>query len=86
MLKAERKIILPRSIQEFVGGQQTLPIESLPEDSDTPSYPYCEYWRRAVAAMLLSGRVAAKDDGLPNMTDVNRSCKELGFKVTMLQS
>jgi len=35
-----------------------------------------EYWRRAVAAMLLSGRIAAKDDRFPNMTDVNRICKE----------
>jgi len=29
--------------------------------------------------MLLSGRVAAKDDGFPNMTDVNRICKEANF-------
>ena len=29
--------------------------------------------------MLLSGRVAAKDDGFPNLTDVNRICKEANF-------
>jgi hypothetical protein len=79
MLKMKHKLILPRSIRDFVERQQTVPIERLIEDSGTPSYPYCEYWRRAVAAMLLSGRVAAKDNGFPNMADVNRICKEANF-------
>ena len=79
LLNVERKIILPRSIRDFVEQRQTVPLESLLKDSDSPSYPYSEYWRRAVAATLLSGRVTAKDDGFPNMTEVNRICKEANF-------
>jgi hypothetical protein len=70
---------LPDSIRNFVERQATLPLGSLFEDSEKPLYPYCEYWRRAVAAMLLSGRITAKDDGFPNMTDVKRICKEANF-------
>ncbi len=79
MSDSKCKATLPGSIRDFVGRQTRLPLESLFEDSEPPSYPYCEYWRRAVAAMLLSGRIAAKDDGFPNMTDVNRICKEANF-------
>jgi hypothetical protein len=76
---SNRKVTLPGSIRDFVEQQATLPLESLFEDSDLPLFPYCEYWRRAVAAMLLSGRIAPKNDGFPNMTDVNRICKEANF-------
>jgi hypothetical protein len=76
---SNRKVTLPGSIRHFVERQATLPLESLFEDSNPPFYPYCEYWRRAVAGMLLSGRIAPKDDGFPNMTDVNRICKEANF-------
>jgi hypothetical protein len=76
---SNRKVTLPGSIRDFVERQATLPLESLFEDSDPPFYPYCEYWRRAVAGMLLSGRIAPKHDGFPNMTDVNRICKEANF-------
>jgi hypothetical protein len=79
MPNSKRKVTLPGSIRDFVERQATLPLESLFEDTDAPMYPYSEYWRRAVAAMLLSGRIAAKDDGFPNMTDVNRICKEANF-------
>src|SRR5438034_7406131 len=79
MLKMEHSVSLPRSLRDFVERQQTVPIERLIRNSRRPSYPYCEYWLRAVAAMLLSGRVAAKDNGFPNMTDVNRICKEANF-------
>ena len=79
MPNSKRKVTLPGSIRDFVERQATLPLESLFEDTDAPIYPYCEYWRRAVAAMPLSGRIAAKDDGFPNMTDVNRICKEANF-------
>jgi hypothetical protein len=79
MPNSKRKVTLPGSIRDFVERQATLPLESLFEDSDPPFYPYCEYWRRAVAAILLSGRIAAKDDGFPKMTDVNRICKEANF-------
>jgi len=76
---SKRNVTLPDSIRDFVERQARVPPESLFEDRETPFYPYCEYWRRAVAAMLLSGRIAAKDDGFPNMTDVNRICKEANF-------
>jgi hypothetical protein len=79
MPNSKRKVTLPGSIRDFVERQATLPLETLFEETDTPFYPYCEYWRRAVAAILLSGRIAAKDDGFPNMTDVNRICKEANF-------
>jgi hypothetical protein len=79
MPNSKRKVTLPDSIRDFVERQATLPLESLFEDTDAPIYPYGEYWRRAVAAMLLSGRIAAKDDGFPNKTDVNRICKEANF-------
>jgi hypothetical protein len=79
MSDSKCKVTLPGSIRDFVERQTRLPLESLFEDSEPPSYPYCEYWRRAVAAMLLSGRITAKDDGFPNMTDVNRICKEANF-------
>jgi len=55
MSDSKCKATLPGSIRDFVGRQTRLPLESLFEDSEPPSYPYCEYWRRAVAAMLLSG-------------------------------
>ena len=79
MPNSKPKVTLPGSIRDFVERQATLPLASLLEDTDTPVYPYCEYWLRAVTAMLLSGRIAAKDDGFPNMTDVNRICKEANF-------
>jgi hypothetical protein len=79
MPNSKPKVTLPGSIRDFVERQATLPLESLLEDTDTPFYPYSEYWLRAVAAMLLSGRIAAKYDGFPNMTDVNRICKEANF-------
>jgi hypothetical protein len=52
---SNRKVTLPGSIRDFVERQATLPLETLFEDSDPPLYPYCEYWRRAVAGMLLCG-------------------------------
>jgi hypothetical protein len=66
-------------MRSFVERQTTLPFANLFENNDTPVYPYGEYWRRAVAAMLLSGRIAAKGDGFANKTDVNRICKEANF-------
>src|SRR5256885_11209869 len=82
MSNSKHKVSLPGSIRNFVERQARVPLESLFEDSETPFYPYCEYWRRAVAAMLLSGRIAAKDDTFPNMTDV----KQIGRAHVELQS
>ena len=71
---------LPKSVQTFVGSLQTVPVSSVWSDGPAePEYPYAQYWYRAVAAILLAGRVAAKTDGSPNRTDVNRVCKEANF-------
>jgi hypothetical protein len=86
MSNSKRRLALPGSIRDFVERQATLPLERLFEDRDPSFYPYGEYWRRAVAAMLLSGRVAAKADGFPNMTDVNRICKEANFDQYLFQA
>jgi hypothetical protein len=77
---------VPPSILSFVERQKTTPIETLLRNSAPPAYPYSEYWRRAVGAMLLSGRVATKDNGFPNMTDVNRICKEANFNQYWFES
>ena len=69
----------PASIQTFVAQQQTTSVDHLTQSVDSRPFPYTEYWRRAVAGMLLSGRVKSKHDGLPNMTDVNRIGKEANF-------
>ena len=57
-----------------------MPVTELWEgDRDQDRSPYGRYWYRAVACLLLSGRVQAKHDGTPNMTDVNRLGKEANF-------
>jgi hypothetical protein len=62
--------IVPPFIQSFVEQQKTIRIETLLKDSSSPLFPYAEYWRRAVAAMLLSGRIASKYNDFPNITKV----------------
>jgi len=42
MSDSKCKATLPGSIRDFVGRQTRLPLESLFEDSEPPSYPYCE--------------------------------------------
>jgi hypothetical protein len=83
---SQRTVVLPSSVRSFVEQQTTLPLAKLFEDDDAPAYPYGEYWRRAAAAMLLSGRIAAKGDGFPNKTDVNRICKEANFDQYLFES
>ena len=70
----------------FVERQTTLPFANLFEDNDAPVYPYGDNWRRAVAAMLLSGRIAPKGDGFPNKTDMNRICKEANFDQSLFEA
>ena len=72
---------LPDSIQQFVKQQKTVPISQLWKDRGAAAEPspYGSHWYRAVTAMLLSGRVAAKTNGFPNFTDINRLCKEANF-------
>ena len=71
---------LPESLRRFVERQTTMPVADLWEgDPKEQHSPYGSYWYRAVACILLSGRVQAKHDGTPNMTDVNRVGKEANF-------
>ena len=70
---------LPESIQQFVNHQKTVSVCQLWKDDGPETSPYGSHWYRAVTAMLLSGRVAAKRGGFPNFTDVNRLCKEANF-------
>ena len=69
------KMKLPESILQFVNRQETIPIP--PADK---RYPYSDYVWKAAACILLSGRIKPKSvDGLPNLTDTNRFCKEANF-------
>jgi hypothetical protein len=77
---------LPASLRQFVEQQTTLPVTDLwdGDPKESPS-PYGSHWYRAVACILLSGRVQAKFDGTPNMTDVNRVGKEANFNQYLTQ-
>jgi hypothetical protein len=71
---------LPESLRQFIERQTTRPVAELRDgDRREQHSPYGSYWYRAVACVLLSGRVRAKHDGTPNMTDVNRVGKEANF-------
>jgi hypothetical protein len=71
---------LPESLRQFVARQTTMSVADLYDgDRKEERSPYGSYWYRAVAGILLSGRVQAKNDGAPNMTDVNRVGKEANF-------
>jgi hypothetical protein len=71
---------LPAAVEQFVNVQQTIAISELWEANAAPAAsPYGSHWYRAVAAMLRSGRVAAKDSGFPNRTNINRICKEANY-------
>jgi hypothetical protein len=71
--------LLPMSLQQCVHQQATLPSERLVDPAETRQYPYGTYWWRAIAGILLAGRVKPRHDRAPNMTDVNRLCKEANF-------
>lgn len=67
-----RKSMMPRSLQEWA---KTQPAAAPPKDEAV--FPYSEFWWRAVGCVLLSGRVRPKwEKDLPNLTDLNRFCKE----------
>jgi hypothetical protein len=71
---------LPESLRRYVERQTTRAIADLwGGDRNEHRSPYGSYWYRAVACILLSGRVQAKQDGAPNRTDVNRVGKEAKF-------
>src|SRR5205823_7159567 len=73
MPKPNPKLILPGSIRDFVARQATLPVETFLGNRETPDCPYGQYWLRAVAAMLLSGRIAPKADDFPNRSEEHTS-------------
>lgn len=77
---------LPASLRRFVERQTTMPVTDLRDgDREEDRSPYGSYWYRAVACMLLSGRVQPKADGAPNMTDVNRLGKEANFNQYLIE-
>jgi hypothetical protein len=52
---------LPASIQQFVEQQKTLSVSETWKDEGEPyRSAYGNYWYRAVACMLLSGRIKPK--------------------------
>jgi hypothetical protein len=66
---------IPDIIKQFTDQQDAVPFS--PDDHE---FPYFGYWWKAVAYILLSGRVKPKScSASPNMTDVNRVCKEANF-------
>ena len=57
---------LPESLRRFVERQTTMPVTDIwKSDPKEQRSPYGSYWYRAVACMLLSGRVQPKADGTP---------------------
>ncbi len=71
---------LPESLPQFVAQTRTKPVADLWKyDPKEHHSSYGSYWYRAIACILLSGRVQPKFDGTPNMTDVNRVGKEANF-------
>jgi hypothetical protein len=71
---------LPEVLREFVARQPTIELDKVSTaDREDEFSPYGTYYYRAVACVLLSGRVNPKGDDDPNMTDVNRFGKEANF-------
>ncbi|HEY2249652.1 MAG TPA: hypothetical protein VGH74_01280 [Planctomycetaceae bacterium] len=80
-------MVIPKSIKDFVEQQKTIPLKELDDVEAGPqSVPYTEYWRRAVAAMLLSGRVRPNQNRSTNKTDITRICKEANFNQCLFES
>jgi len=81
------RLRVPESLRRFVQRQPTMPIADLWNgDRKERHSPYGSHWYRAVACIFLSGRVHAKNDGAPNMTDVNRVGKEANFNQHLTDS
>ena len=73
---------IPATIRQFIEEQSTVLKPEGGQVRKSPwKSPYSGYWYRAIACMMLSGRVQPKryTDGTPNMTDVNRIGKEANF-------
>jgi hypothetical protein len=73
---------IPPALQAWVDSQTTMA-----PPKDDPVFPYSEFWWRAVACVLLSGRVRPKwEKNLPNLTDVTRFCKTANFNQYYFQT
>ncbi len=73
---------LPATIRHYIDAQTTCPVSDLSEVRKSAlRSSYGTYYYRAIAGMMLSGRVQPKrhTDGSPNMTDVSRIGKEANF-------
>jgi hypothetical protein len=71
---------LPESLRRFVERHTTREAADLwKSEPKEQRSPYGSYWYRSVACILLSGRIQARHNGTPNMTDVNRVGKEANF-------
>lgn len=74
------KPTLPAAVRDFVKARTTIPAAKLWKiNKKELSSPYGSWWYRAIACILLSGRVSRKYGGGPNMTDVERLGKEANF-------
>ncbi len=74
------KTRLPAAIQEFVEGPKTTPVADIVKvNKKEVRSPYGTYYYRAIACMMLSGRVHPRYELGPNMTDVERIGKEANF-------
>jgi hypothetical protein len=77
---------LPTSIEQLIEQQKTLPVDELwKEGRGEYRSAYGSYWYRAVACILLSGRVSPKTGGDPNMTEAHRLGKEANFNPYLLE-
>jgi len=77
---AKSKPKLTAALRRFVEAQKTIPVSELmrPGADKEPS-DYGNFWYRAVAAMLLAGRVKPRADDQPNLVDLDRVCVEAHF-------
>jgi hypothetical protein len=77
---------LPASIENFIRQQRMAPVADVWKAAPDEQFsPYGTYWCRAVGCMLLSGRIRPKADRSPNMTDIERLCKEANFNQYLLR-
>ena len=78
--------LMPASVRDFVNKWTTVPVAILWPDMPVGESCsiYSESWYRAVAAMMLSGRIQPTSEGRPNRTDALRFCKEANFNPAWL--
>jgi hypothetical protein len=82
-MKAKQgKSTMPDSLRRWVASQAT----AAPPAREAV-FPFSEFWWKAVACVLLSGRVKPKwEKKAANLTDVHRFCKEANFNPYYFQN